>query len=237
MVQTQLANKNYLGTSFTTRAKYSRLTQKINVTTAKVTQPPMNFLSNTNLSSLINPQEQFERTVGSYVAERIKLSLPGVAKSTSIAVCCLSLSISDELAQHWQQEKIDALQKIALQRLHRCLGSKSKIIQLAEGYFALILPYVTHLTEALNLVRVAQQELSHSFSLDQEIWHFRPYLGMSYCPHRAVKIELLLESAKQALERAQQDSEDCCVVYCPDSSSGKLVKLTSNLVELTRHQE
>ncbi|MEM7593650.1 MAG: EAL domain-containing protein, partial [Cyanobacteria bacterium P01_A01_bin.83] len=233
-IQAQLKKKQFL------EKCYQKLDSDLDETEKnaplKSPQPknPLYYNKTTHLANQFCLREHFEHTVSNYAKEKIKLSSSGEKQLTSIAVCCISLSSPENLINDWDQKQIDHILKIASARLNNCLGNKAKIMMLAEGYFTLILPYVTHLTQALNLVKTAQESLLKPFAINNQVFNIKPNVGISFYPQHGQEIEQLLERAKQALLNAHQNLEDCYEVYRPHISYALKYKSLA-LVEDLRH--
>ncbi|MEM9509341.1 MAG: EAL domain-containing protein, partial [Cyanobacteria bacterium P01_E01_bin.35] len=173
----------------------------------------------TNLANQFYLREQFDRIVSNYVTERINLGSSGIKKkATCIAACCISLSSSEDFISDLDQDQINSILKIASQRLNNHLGNKSKIMRLEEGYLALILPYITNLNQALDVIKIAQKSLAKPFAVKNRLFNLTPYFGISFAPQQGKEIELLLAQAQQALENAHQNLENCYEIDQPHLS-------------------
>ncbi|MEM8672318.1 MAG: EAL domain-containing protein [Cyanobacteria bacterium P01_G01_bin.67] len=240
-IQEQLKKKQFLENCY--QKLDSNLDQTKTPTLPKAPQKknPLYYDHDTNLANQFYLREQFDRIVSNYVTERIKLGSSGVKKkAASIAVCCISLGSSEDFINDLDQEQINSILKSASQRLNNRLGNKSKIMRLEEGYLVMILPYITQFNRALQLVKTAQESLVQPFTVKSQTLYLKPRIGISFYPQHGQEIAVLLERAKQALEKAQQNSEDFYEVYRPHLSYSvkyKSLALVDDLRNALNNQE
>ena len=234
-IQRQLEKKQFLEKCYLAKVPASSGIKPENPQISSKIKHPLYYDNVTNLPNQLCLRDQFENIVSKYVEERIKLSSSGVSKSTCIAVCCISLNYFEDINSTLDQSQISSILKIATQRLSSHIGNKAKIMRLYdEEDFAIILPYISHLNQAIELIRTAQAILAEPFTIEGQVINLKPYVGISFYPRHGEEIEILLQRAKQAGEQAKQNLEDCYEVYRPDLSySLKYKSLT--LVDDLRH--
>ncbi len=220
-IQEQLAKKNFLEKCYQVETRNLREIEPDETQGLHCPKHPLYDDAVTNLPNQLSLRDQFENIVSKYVKERIKSSSPDKNTSTSIAICCVSLNYLNNIST---QEQINSILKIATQRLNNCIGNKSTIMRLYDEDFAIILPYINHFNQVIELVKTIQAALSEPFAIvyprmgANQLINLTPYLGISFYPDHGQDIELLIERAKQALENAKQNSEDCYEVYQPNST-------------------
>ena len=234
-IQKQLEKKQFLEKCYLAKVPASSEIKPENPQISSKIKHPLYYDNVTDLPNKLCLRDQFENIVSKYVEERIKLSSSNASKSTCIAVCCISLDYLEDVNSTLDQSQVSSILKIATQRLSRHIGNKAKIMRLYDGAdFAIILPYISHLNQAIELIRTAQAVLAEPLTIEGQVINLRPYVGISFYPRHGEEIEILLQRAKQAGEQAKQNLEDCYEIYRPDLSySIKYKSLT--LVDDLRH--
>ena len=237
-IQKQLKKKQFLEKCYLAKVPASSGIKPKNPQVSSKTKHPLYYDHVTNLPNQLCLRDQFENIVSKYVEERIKLSSSGFSKSTCIAVCCISLNYFnyfEDINSTLDQSQISSILKIATQRLSSQIGNKAKIMRLYdEEDFAIILPYISHLNQAIELIRTAQAILAEPFTIEDQVINLTPYVGISFYPRHGEEINILLQRAKQAGEQAKQNLEDCYEVYRPDLSYSINYK-SLTLVDDLRH--
>jgi len=109
-IQVQLAKKNFLEKCYQVPAPDYREIKPDNTQISSQQKYSLYDDQVTNLPNQLSLRDQFETIVSKYVEEMIK-------KSTSIAICCISLNYFEDY-NNLEPEQIDSLLKIATERLN-----------------------------------------------------------------------------------------------------------------------
>ena len=171
------------------------------------------------LTNQLSLRDKFNKIVQKYVEEKINTSSSVKRTITSIAVCCFGLDSLTKLSYSLSQEQNHSVIQTIIQRLNRAVGDRAKILHLRSGDFALIFPYVKHLHQTLELVKIAGAALSEALIIEGIFVSITPHVGISFSPYRSEDIKNLIDRAQQALQHAKQNSEDCYEIYTPNLQS------------------
>jgi diguanylate cyclase len=172
----------------------------------------------TNLPNQLSLRDIFEseKIVNQYVQEQIQLNPASKNITSNIAICYFSLGNLEEVIENLEAEQKDTIIKITAQRLKNCIGNQAKIVRLHGEDFVAILPYVGNFNQIIKSIKIAQANLFKSFDIGKKKFSLTPCIGISFYPSQGRDIEILLEKAKQAVEYAQENSQDWYEVYQPE---------------------
>jgi diguanylate cyclase len=154
-----------------------------------------------------------EKIVNQYVQEQIQLNPTSKNITSNIAICYFSLGELKKVVNSLEAEQKDTIVKITAQRLKNCIGDQGKIVRLHGDNFVAILPYIGNVNQIIKSIKIAQANLFKSFNIGNQKFSLTPYVGVSFYPSQGKDIEILLEKAKQAIEYAQEKSQDCYEVF------------------------
>lgn len=98
----------------------------------------------------------------------------------------------------------DSLLKQVAERLNTCLHEEDTIAHLGGDEFALLLPKIDRVDEAMRVAEKVLEVIRSPFSLGERILHTTTSIGIALCPIDGEDSQLLLKNADTALNRAKE---------------------------------
>jgi len=174
-----------------------------------------NSTSKNNLVAQSILQDSLNKILHKYVTEKIESYSENNSNISKIAVCCLRLNNFEKIVANSTKHNAEIL-KIVAQRLIGSIGHQAKIVCLDNGDFAIIMPYIKNLHQAVTIVRTGQDYLLKSLILEPEIINLKSYVGISFDRDGKEDPKILIDRAQQLVAEAQKNRDDCYEVYSLD---------------------
>lgn len=175
--------------------------------------------------------DSFNQIVSQYVTERIESYSENSANKSQIAVCCLRLDFTESIIANSPQH-IAELQIVAAQKLLGSIGSRANILCLPNGDLAIFLPYIKNLHQAIEIVRIGQDDLLEPSISGSTIINLKSHVGISFDPDCEGDIKTLLNRAQQLVAEAQTSQKDCYEVYSSNPLEASDIKSLALIEEL-----
>lgn len=109
----------------------------------------------------------------------------------------------------------DSLLKKVAERLSKCLREEDTIAHLGGDEFALLLPKVSQIDDAMKVAEKVLEVIRSPFGLGERILHTTTSIGIALCPNDGEDSQLLLKNADTALNRAKELGRNNYQLYTP----------------------
>ncbi|WP_413165259.1 EAL domain-containing protein [Capilliphycus salinus ALCB114379] len=159
----------------------------------------------TNLPNRLSLREQFNRRVAESQAQ--------ITEGKILPVLCVSLDRFNQIQINLGYNCTDHLLKAFAERLKNSLDSKVGLAYLGANEFAIILPVVEYKASVIDLAKHIKSQLSQPFIINKKEIFVTASIGISLYDKDGKDIEQLLQEAKKATHRVQENGGNDCEFY------------------------
>ncbi|ERT08035.1 diguanylate cyclase domain protein [Lyngbya aestuarii BL J] len=159
----------------------------------------------TNLPNRLSLREQFN--------QRLAKTQFIAAKTQMLPIFCLSLDRFNQIQKNLGYDSSEQLLKAFVERLKKSLDAKIFLAYLGANEFGMILPVVEYKTFIVDLANQIKSQLNQPFIVNNQEVFLSASIGIALYEKDAQDIEKILQKAKKAMYKVQENGGNDCEFY------------------------